>query len=58
MGKNVSIEPPFYCDYGSNIHLGDNVFFNFNCIVLDVTRGTGVAPMAVVHTRPARHFYG
>lgn len=37
MGQNVWIEPPFYCDYGANISLGDNVFFNFNCVVLDVT---------------------
>lgn len=29
------IEPPFYCDYGSNIRLGHNVYMNFNCIVLD-----------------------
>lgn len=38
MGENVVIEPPFYCDYGSNIYLGNNVFFNFNCVVLDVNR--------------------
>lgn len=30
------IEPPFYCDYGTNITLGHKVFFNFNCVVLDV----------------------
>jgi maltose O-acetyltransferase len=30
------IQPPFYCDYGSNIRLGARVFFNFNCVVLDV----------------------
>lgn len=30
------LQPPFYCDYGSNIYTGDKVFFNFNCIVLDV----------------------
>jgi maltose O-acetyltransferase len=30
------IQPPFYCDYGTNITLGRNVFFNFNCVVLDV----------------------
>ena len=30
------IEPPFYCDYGSNIDLGTNVYFNFGCVVLDV----------------------
>ena len=35
-GTDVWIEPPFYCDYGSNIVLGDKVFFNFNCVVLDV----------------------
>jgi maltose O-acetyltransferase len=31
------IEPPFYCDYGINITLGEKVFFNFNCVVLDVS---------------------
>jgi maltose O-acetyltransferase len=35
VGKGIWIEPPFYCDYGSNITLGDYVYFNFNCIVLD-----------------------
>ncbi len=34
-GDEVWIEPPFYCDYGSNISLGSNVFFNFNCVILD-----------------------
>jgi maltose O-acetyltransferase len=32
-GKGVWIEPPFSCDYGRNITLGDKVFFNFNCVV-------------------------
>ncbi|GMN04737.1 sugar O-acetyltransferase [Croceitalea sp. MTPC5] len=36
-GKSCFIQAPFYCDYGSNIHLGKRVFFNFNCVVLDVT---------------------
>jgi maltose O-acetyltransferase len=35
-GDSVWIQPPFFCDYGSNIHLGERVYFNFNCIVLDV----------------------
>lgn len=35
-GKGLWIEPPFYCDYGYNIHTGKNVFFNFNCCILDV----------------------
>jgi maltose O-acetyltransferase len=30
------MQPPFFCDYGSNIELGERVFFNFNCVVLDV----------------------
>ena len=34
-GDTVWMQPPFYCDYGSNIFLGTRVFFNFNCIVLD-----------------------
>nr|WP_173361286.1 sugar O-acetyltransferase [Aromatoleum aromaticum] len=35
-GDTVWMQPPFYCDYGSNIRLGARVFFNFNCTVLDV----------------------
>jgi len=35
-GDSAWVEPPFFCDYGSNIELGERVFFNFNCVVLDV----------------------
>ena len=28
--------PPFFCDYGTQIELGANVYFNFNCVLLDV----------------------
>ena len=35
-GKNAVIRPPFFCDYGYNIHLGDDVFVNFDCTFLDV----------------------
>lgn len=35
-GEGLWLEPPFYCDYGSNIVTGEKVFFNFNCVVLDV----------------------
>ena len=35
-GDTVWMQPPFYCDYGENIRLGERVFFNFNCVVLDV----------------------
>lgn len=30
------LEPPFRCDYGSNIHVGKNFYANFNCVILDV----------------------
>jgi maltose O-acetyltransferase len=57
-GEGVWIEPPFYCDYGSNITLGDDVFLNFNCVVLDVAPirigargllGPGVQILAATH---------
>lgn len=35
MGKQVHIEAPFICDYGAHTHLGNRVFFNFNCTLLD-----------------------
>jgi maltose O-acetyltransferase len=35
-GDTVWMQVPFFCDYGANIELGERVFFNFNCVVLDV----------------------
>lgn len=35
-GDDAWVQPPFFCDYGSNIRLGKRVFFNVNCVVLDV----------------------
>ena len=35
-GEELYIEPPFYCDYGYNIKLGNKVFMNYNCCILDV----------------------
>jgi maltose O-acetyltransferase len=35
-GEGLWLQPPFYCDYGYNMVLGEKVFFNFNCVVLDV----------------------
>src|SRR5690242_10184278 len=37
-GDTVWMQPPFFCDCGANIELGERVFFNFNCVVLDVCR--------------------
>jgi maltose O-acetyltransferase len=39
-GESVWMQPPFFCDYGWNLFLGKRVFFNFNCVVLDVCRVT------------------
>lgn len=39
-GDGAVIRPPFHCDYGYNIRLGPDVFFNFNCVVLDVVAVT------------------
>lgn len=36
VGAEYGIEPPFYCDYGYNIHVGEGFFANFNCTFLDV----------------------
>ena len=34
-GEKFTIEPPFHCDYGSNISIGANFYSNFNLIILD-----------------------
>lgn len=39
-GKDAYIEPPFRCDYGSNISMGDRSYMNFDAIVLDVCEVT------------------
>lgn len=36
VGTGVEIVPPFYCDYGFNISIGDEVFFNMGCVILDI----------------------
>lgn len=35
IGQDSLIEPPFYCVYGQNIHLGDHVYLNAQCTILD-----------------------
>jgi maltose O-acetyltransferase len=57
-GQESYIRPPFFCDYGYNISLGDNVFMNFNCVVLDVvpvTIGNRVQMAAAVQLLAADH---
>ncbi len=35
VGRNVWIEPDFRCEFGKNISIGDDVYINFGCIILD-----------------------
>ncbi|MDF0728210.1 maltose acetyltransferase domain-containing protein [Cytobacillus sp. S13-E01] len=35
-GESLFVEPTFRCDYGYNIHVGENFYANFNCVILDV----------------------
>ncbi len=34
--NDIFINPPFYCDYGTHIEVGKNIFINYNCTILDV----------------------
>lgn len=40
LGKSdkAFINPPFYCDYGTHIEVGENFFANYNCTILDVAK--------------------
>ncbi|MET3667735.1 sugar O-acetyltransferase [Caulobacter sp. 1776] len=40
VGERVTIRAPFHCDYGYNIKIGDGVFLNFGCVILDVAEVT------------------
>ena len=37
-GKNIMVNPPFRCDYGTNIEIGNNFFCNYNCVILDCNK--------------------
>lgn len=57
-GPDADISPPFLCDYGYNIRLGANVYFNVNCVILDVmpvTIGANVLVGPGVHIYAASH---
>jgi maltose O-acetyltransferase len=58
IGTGSEVRPPFFCDYGWNITLGDNVFLNFNCVILDVvpvTIGDRVQIASAVQILAADH---
>ncbi len=51
----ITIEPPFFCDYGKNICIGKNVYMNTNCIILDVNKvsigdNTMFGPLVQIYT--------
>ena len=39
-GKNFFFEPPFRCDYGYNIEIGENFYSNHNLVILDGNKVT------------------
>jgi maltose O-acetyltransferase len=54
VGDGAVVRPPFFCDYGYNIRLGEGVFLNFNCVILDVVQvtigsGTQVGPAVQIY---------
>ncbi|WP_433909966.1 sugar O-acetyltransferase [Sphingomonas yabuuchiae] len=62
VGAGAVVRPPFHCDYGYNIALGERVFLNFGCVILDVARveigagtqiGPGVQILTADHPRDA-----
>lgn len=40
VGGSFFIEPPFRCDYGYNISIGENFYANYNCTILDCAKVT------------------
>ena len=58
VGEGAWVEPPFHCDYGWNVSLGEGAFLNFGCVALDCARvevgalaklGPGVQLNAATH---------
>ncbi len=55
ISPSAMVCPPFFCDYGYNIELGDHVFINFNCVILDgapvrIGHHTLVGPSVQIYT--------
>lgn len=44
VGKKVELQPPFRCDYGSNICIGNNLYMNYGCVILDHADSGGLLP--------------
>lgn len=53
-GENVWVSAPIFVDYGENIHLGNNVEINMNCVFLDCNKITigdnsGIGPSVQIY---------
>lgn len=53
-GENVWIAAPFHVDYGENIHLGNNIEINMNCVFLDCNKisigdNSGIGPNVQIY---------
>jgi maltose O-acetyltransferase len=58
VGEGAHVEPSVRCDYGYNVHVGENFYANFDCVFLDVREirlgancflGPGVHAYAATH---------
>ncbi|ENM5748067.1 sugar O-acetyltransferase [Vibrio mimicus] len=54
-GSSIHIESTFNCDYGLNIHVGENFYANFGCVILDVAEvrigdNCFIAPQVGIYT--------
>ena len=54
VGTGCVVRPPFFCDFGYNIRLGDKVFVNYNCVILDINEvsigdRTQIGPMVQIY---------
>lgn len=54
VGRGTVVRPPFFCDYGYNIRLGDKVFVNYDCVFLDIV---GIAVGDRTQIGPGVHIY-
>ncbi len=55
VGEDCTIMPPFFCDYGRHIFLGDRVFINYDCVILDcntvhIGNNVLIAPKVQIYT--------
>lgn len=55
VGTGCTVTPPFFCDYGCHIFMGDRVFLNYDCVILDcntvhIGHDVLIAPKVQIYT--------